>query len=475
MKWTLNRKLILMIVSLSASLILMMTLFGLYSERLLLEKLQKKTTEITEAIHLAIQEISKTEQKDIMGLFNYLKNLRTEGIKEISIIDSETRIQASTNPFKVGETTPEYITELIFKSELGEFVTKEGQLYHIVLPIVIKGEHQGYIHLTISNRDIMAVLKKNMKLRLLVTATIMLIGFIATVWLAKRYTRPIKEIVSAASAISSGDLDVKLKVTENDEIGELKESFNQMTARLAELRRIEQRLREAEHLSTIGELSRSVAHEIRNPLNFISLSIDHLMGQCREETRELLLNIKNEIKRLDSLVESFLQYGKPLRLKPEKTDLITLVEDTLSLIRARAERSGITIKREYPDSPLNAEVDPELLKTCLFNVILNSIQAMPRGGDLTIKLFKHNHSAILEVTDTGEGLDEKQLDHVFEPFFTTKKQGLGLGLAMTKKVIKEHGGRIEFSSQKGMGTKVRFILPVKFQQDNGNNFSGNKL
>ncbi len=475
MKWTLNRKLILMIVSLSASLILMMTLFGLYSERLLLEKLQKKTTEITEAIHLAIQEISKTEQKDIMGLFNYLKNLRTEGIKEISIIDSETRIRASTNPFKVGETTPEYITELIFKSELGEFVTKEGQLYHIVLPIVIKGEHQGYIHLTISNQDIMAVLKKNMKLRLLVTAFIMLIGFIATVWLAKRYTRPIKEIVSAASAVASGDLDVKLKVTESDEIGELKDSFNQMIAKLSELRRIEQRLREAEHLSTIGELSRSVAHEIRNPLNFISLSIDHLMGQCREETRELLVNIKNEIKRLDSLVESFLQYGKPLRLKPEKTDLITLVEDTLSLIKARAERSGIAVKRQYPETPLYAEVDPELLKTCLFNVFLNSIQAMPQGGELSIGLHKKDDRIILRVADTGEGLDEEQAKHVFEPFFTTKKQGLGLGLAMTKKVITEHGGHIEFTTQKGKGSEVTFILPVQFQQGSGNNFSANRL
>ena len=462
MKWTLNRKLILMIVSLSASLILMMTLFGLYSERLLLEKLQKKTTEITEAIHLAIQEISKTEQKDIMGLFNYLKNLRTEGIKEISIIDSETRIRASTNPFKVGETTPDYITELIFKSELGEFVTKQGELYHIVLPIVIKGEHQGYIHLTISNRDIMSVLKKNMKLRLFVTVIILLIGFIATVWLAKRYTRPIKELVSAASAVSSGDLDVHLDVTENDEIGELKESFNQMITRLSELRKIEQRLRETEHLSTIGELSRSIAHEIRNPLNFISLSIDHLMGQCTEQTKQLLLNIKGEVKRLDSLVESFLQYGKPLRIKPEMVDMVALIEDTLSLVRAKAERSGIKISRNYSENALFAEVDPELLKTCLFNVLINAIQAMPNGGELSITIDSLGEKLILKVRDTGEGLDEEQAKHVFEPFFTTKKQGLGLGLAMTKRVIAEHGGEIHFSTQKGIGSEITFVLPVKF-------------
>ncbi len=463
MRWTLNKKLIIMILSLSASLLLMMTLFGLYSERLLLLKLQKKTTEITEAIHLAIQEISKTEGQDIMGLYRYLKKLRTEGIKEISIIDSQIRVKASTNPFKVGEPTPENITELVFKSELGEFVTKEGDLYHIILPIVIKGEHQGYVHVTVSNRDTLSFLKKNLELRIVVTLFILLIGFVITVWLSRRYTRPIKELASVAGRVASGDLDIELEITEKDEVGELKESFNMMIKKLKEFRRMEQRLREAEHLSTIGELSRSVAHEIRNPLNFISLSIDHLMGHCNKATEELLMNIKQEIKRLDRLVENFLQYGKPLRIKPSMVDVVALVEDTLSLIRAKAERAGIEIIKKYPAEQVKAELDMELIKTCLFNALINAIDAMPDGGSLTIDVSedKEAQSIVISLTDTGEGIEEELLHKVFEPFFTTKQQGLGLGLAMTKKVIDEHRGQVFLESKKGKGTRITFVLPIR--------------
>ena len=463
MRWSLNKKLIIMILSLSASLLLMMTLFGIYSERLLLQKLQKKTTEITEAIHLAIQEISKTEGQDIMELYRYLKRLKSRGVSEISIIDSQIKVRASSNPLKVGEPAPENITELVFKSELGEFVTREGDLYHIVLPIVIKGEHQGYVHVTVSNRDTLSFLKKNFELRIVVTLLILLVGFIITVWLSKRYTRPIKELVTASRRVASGDLDIELEVTEKDEVGQLKESFNQMIRKLREFRRMEQKLREAEHLSTIGELSRSVAHEIRNPLNFISLSIDHLKGHCSGDTEELLKNIKQEIKRLDSLVENFLQYGKPLRLKPSRVNVVALVEDTLSLIMAKAERAGIKIVRNYPGDPALLELDAELIKTCLFNALVNAIDAMKEGGTLTVEVSRDDarKSVSISITDTGEGIEETLLPKVFEPFFTTKQQGLGLGLAMTRKVIDEHGGQVSIESKKGKGTKVTFVLPIR--------------
>ncbi|RMG70166.1 MAG: sensor histidine kinase [Nitrospirae bacterium] len=463
MVWTLNKKLIFMILALSASLLLMMTLFGFYSERLLLAKLQKKTTEITEAIHLAIQEIAGTESQDIMGLYRYLKGLKTEGIKEISIIDNQIKVKASTNPFKVGQETSKKITDLVFKSELGEFVTKEGDLHHIILPIVIKGEHQGYIHLVISNRDTLSFIKRNLELRIVVTLFILFIGFLVTLWLSRRYTRPIKELASAAGKVASGDLDIELGVTENDEVGELKRSFNQMIRGLKELRKMEQKLREAEHLSTIGELSRSVAHEIRNPLNFISLSIDHLRGHCSGETEELLKNIKQEIKRLDSLVESFLQYGRPLKIKPSRVDVTSLIEETLSLVEAKAERAGIKVVKNYPVEGLSAELDRELIKTCLFNALINAIEAMPQGGTLTVEasLNSTEQTLQLSVSDTGEGIDESLAQKVFEPFFTTKQQGLGLGLAMTRKVIDEHRGKVFFESSKGRGSKITFVLPIR--------------
>ncbi len=461
MKWTLNKKLIIMMAALSASVIITMSVFNYYSEKALLAAIQKKTSEITESIHLAIEEITTKERHDDMRLYEYLKRLKSEGIKEISIIDGATRITASTNPFKVGETTPEHITELIFKSEVGEFVTKEGNIYHIIIPVVARGEHQGYIHLEVFTDDITGILKTHVRKRMIATVLIFLTGLVFAVWLSSRYTRPIKEVVASAKAVASGDLDIHLPVKERDEIGELKESFNQMTERLRESRALEQRWREIEHLSTIGELARTVAHEIRNPLNFISLSVDHLLDRSDDkQVKQLLQNIKEEIKRLDSLVGNFLTYGRPLKIQPVTVRVLDLIDETIRLIEAKAEKGGISIKRLYEIDPsVTLKLDPELIKTCLINVFQNAFQSMPEGGILTIEVIREQGFVRIMVSDTGEGIDASVLEKVFEPFFTTRQRGVGLGLALTRRVIEEHGGSVEIESQKGMGTRIAFVLP----------------
>lgn len=462
MKWTLNRKLILIMASLSAAIILTMLIFNLYSERALFRAVEKKTGEITESIHLAIEEMSKNDAPDRMRLYNYLKEIKPEGVQEISIIDGSTRITASTNPFNVGETTSEETTELIFRSELGEFVTKHGHGYNIVIPVVAKGGHQGYIYMTVSAEDIRLVLGRHTRNRVIATLLIFMLGIAAAVILSRRYTKPIGEVVEASRSVSLGDLDVRLEVREHDEIGELKKSFNHMTEKLSELKSLERRLREIEHLSAIGELSRTVAHEIRNPLNFISLSVDHIMGRTRDSAiLELLRRIKEEIMRLDSLVGSFLTYGKPLKIILKPVRIAELLEETLSLITAQAEKTGVTIERDYLIDPSTTlRLDSELIKACLFNVIQNSFQAMPDGGRLRFGLSQEGGCISIDVLDTGKGMDEELSQRVFEPFFTTREEGLGLGLAMTRRIIEEHGGRVSFKSIKGEGSTVTLSLPL---------------
>lgn len=461
-KWTLNKKLILMMAGLSAAVILIMLVLNIYSEQALLTTLQQKTSEITESLHLAIEEITKQEKKDYKSLASYLNKLKAGGIKEISIIDSATKIRASTDPKKVGKLTSKYITELIFKSEVGEFLTKEGNLYHIILPVVAKGEHQGYIHLEVSTEDISSLMKTHMRKRILATLIIFLCGFVVTVWLSSRYTRPIRRVVDSARAVASGDLDISLPIKEHDEIGDLKRNFNQMVKKLKEFRALEERWREIEHLSTIGDLSRSIAHEIRNPLNFISLSVDHLSGQIENENQIKLLNsIKEEVKRLDSLISNFLAYGKPLNLNRKSTDILKLIDDTLSLVEARAEKTGIRIIKEYPVETLTVKIAPELIKTCLINIFQNAFHAMPEGGTMRISVEKPNQEIIISVKDTGVGVDDSIQEKVFEPFFTTRPRGVGLGLALTKRVVEEHGGRVKFVSKKGAGSTFTIILPER--------------
>ncbi len=459
MRWTLNKKLFFIMVVMSSLLIGMMYSFNEYYERQLYMSITGKTRDLIRSIQLSVEEMTKKDHDD-MKLFHFLKEIRSEGISEINIIDSAMKIAESTNPDKVGQELSSETAELLFESEEGRLVTEKGDLFNIIIPVVAKGEHQGYIHIVIDSRDIKSLMDENYRKRMSASVIILFAGIIIAIWFSRHYTRPIKEVVSAARSVAAGDLDLELTVNEKDEIGELKESFNQMIQRLIELRQLKDRLRETEHLSTVGELSSSVAHEIRNPLNFISLSVDHLIDKPFDESsKELLQRIKQEIKRLDSLVGNFLAYGKPLKIVPKPVNIIDLIEETLSLVYARAEKVGVEIVKKYDIDNVTIEADPELIKTCLFNVFQNSFQAMPDGGELTIGVKDDGNSTILSMSDTGSGIDENITGKVFEPFFTTRDRGLGLGLAMTKRVIEEHGGKVTFKSSVGKGSTIELILP----------------
>ncbi|MBU4320009.1 MAG: two-component sensor histidine kinase, partial [Nitrospinae bacterium] len=251
-----------------------------------------------------------------------------------------------------------------------------------------------------------------------------------------------------------------------DEIGELTQSFNFMVQKLREQRQMEEKLREAEHLSGIGQLSRSIAHEIRNPLNFISLSVDHIKEKFSpdgnidaEKFHSLISNIKQEIQRLNKLVEEFLDYGKPLKLNLQKADIGKLLEGIIEIIWAKAEAEKINIIKDCDFLP-SLNIDPDLIKTCVFNVVLNAFQAMPDGGALTIKTEPVEGMISIIISDTGKGIPEDELPKVYEPFYTTKRNGLGLGLAMTKRVVEEHGGKVSIHSIAGDGSTVVITLPV---------------
>lgn len=461
MKWSLNKKLILIMVSLSVAIVVSMLIFDFYSERLLYRKLGEKIGNIMDSTRVAIEEMTRQEKTPGTDLLQSLAKMHTEGLREVNIIDSAIRIRASTNRSNIGKEATKEITNLVFRSEEGEFVQRKGSLYNVIIPIVVKGEHQGYIHFVIGTDDITHLFRAHILRRIIVALLILSGGILLAFGLASRYTRPIKEVVTGASAVSSGDLDVSLEVTEKDEIGDLKESFNLMVKRLRELKLLEERLRETEYLATMGELSGTLAHEIRNPLNFISLSVDHLTGKVDDNGKALLLRIKEEIKRLNSLVENFLSYGRPIRLSKRPVSVVSLLEDTLTLVTAKAEKVGISIERNYNGlENMTINVDSELLKSCLFNVILNSFQAMKEGGRLSVSLSKEDGYVCITISDTGKGINREDIQKVFEPFFTTKERGVGLGLPMTRRVMEEHGGSVELESTPGKGTTVTLRLPL---------------
>ena len=451
------------------SLILVSVLLFLFSqsERALLTEIENQTAELSKAIQVGVEEVTSSGYTDEMRLQHYLQKLNAKGVKEISIISNTDEIIASTNPMRVGEQVGPIKKERIIKAELGDPVSKEGKVYNVILPVVAGNEHYGYIHLKINAEDFSEILESNVIKRIIATALVFGLGILISVFLSWMYTRPIHNVVNAARSVAAGDLTLNLTTDRKDEIGELTHTFNYMVQKLREERALEEKLREAEHLSGIVQLAKSIAHEIRNPLNFISLSIDHLRkkyvqqgSEDKEAFESLITSIKHEIQRLNKLVGDFLDYGKPLRLSLQEVDMNGLIDELIALVWAKAEKDGIKIHHQYGELP-KLSLDPDLIKTCIFNVILNAFQAMHAGGDLTLSTKTSDSRAYIIIEDTGVGIAKENLPKLFDPFFSTKSTGLGLGLALTKRVVEEHGGKVDFNSIEGRGSKVTISLPVK--------------
>lgn len=464
---SLNKKLVLMMLGLTFLLLSVLLIIYVQSERALEKQLETQIVELTQAIQVGVEEVTGSGRTDEMRLRQYLKSLNSRGIKEISIISNKEEIIASTNPKSVGTPVGPRKKELIIKAELGErAVDEEGKTYNVIIPVIAGEAHYGYVHLQINAENFSEQLKWNTIKRVGATLLVFSLGIVLSIFLALRYTEPIHNVVEAAKKVAAGDLDQSLPVDRKDEIGELTESFNYMVRKLKEEKRLEERLREAEHLSAVGQLARGIAHEIRNPLNYISLSIDHLKekyrpdGDDREKKFDTLIaSMKQEVHRLDKLVGDFLDYGKPLRLKLQPVDMKKLLSHIVEIIKAKADSEHVTIVESYDFLP-ELMLDYDLMKTCLFNIVSNAFQAMPAGGTLTFRTARSNGKFNLQIIDTGAGVPKENLEKVFEPFFTTKSNGLGLGLAITRRVIEEHGGRIDFRSSEGRGSEVSITLPL---------------
>jgi len=254
----------------------MFSLYIFYSqtEKKLLKEIERQTADLTKAIQIGVEEVTKGGSNK---LTEYLKKLNTKGIREVSIISNTQEIIASTNPQNIGKPITHSKKELIIKAELGEPVFEEENVYNVIIPVIAGNVQYGYIHLRINKDDFSHILKTNALKRILTTLMIFFIGIVVTYIISLRYTKPINTLTEAAKKVAQGDFKYRLNINRKDEIGKIAESFNFMIQKLQENQILHERLREAEHLSAIGQLSRTIAHEVRNPLNFINLSIDHLI------------------------------------------------------------------------------------------------------------------------------------------------------------------------------------------------------
>jgi PAS domain S-box-containing protein len=235
--------------------------------------------------------------------------------------------------------------------------------------------------------------------------------------------------------------------------------FRRLEASYEELKRAQEGLLRAERLATLGQLAGAIAHNLRNPLGVIKNSAFYLKARLRgREAREHLALIEQQVERIDRRIADLLSlaYQRPLSLK--RVDLGLLIDRLLGQLDLPA---GLELSKAFPPEPLWVEADPEQLLQACQNIVVNAIEAMEGHGRLQIRAYPAGSEAALEFEDDGPGLTPEEAARVFEPLFTTKAQGTGLGLTITKQIVEAHGGRIEFASELGKGSRVTVRLPQK--------------
>jgi len=237
-----------------------------------------------------------------------------------------------------------------------------------------------------------------------------------------------------------------------------------LTMRDAEsVRKIENEIELSRRLAAIGRLTSGVAHEVKNPINAIVVHLELLREKMREldpNTRRHLDIIGREIHRLDRVVQTLVDFNRPVELRLADFDLRRLTEDVALLASPEAARQGVKVETQFDGQALPVRADADLIKQAILNVVLNGVQAMSNGGVLTLMVSRGESAGIVEVRDQGNGIPPEIRDKIFNLYFTTKKAGSGIGLAMSYRVLQLHNGSLDFVTEMGRGTTFRLVLPL---------------
>ena len=336
----------------------------------------------------------------------------------------------------------------------------------IVNAFPLAGDHDQVLGVLLlaSSRQVYTELRNQIRSAALLAATAgLILAILLSSWAATRVTRPVEELARAAREVAAGNWNATVNVKTLDEIGELAESFNRMTRDLLNQR---ERLVQAERVAAWRELARRLAHELKNPLFPLQLTVENLLRardqgqpQFDETFRESSATLLSEISNLKSIIGRFSDFSKMPQPNYQSVDLRELCESAIKLYQAQLTKADISCNLEISaDRPIAA--DPELFHRALSNLILNSIEAMPKGGSLIIRAAEQTDSVRIEIADTGSGLAPEESAQLFTPYYTSKPHGTGLGLAIVQSIVSDHGGRISVASEPGHGTTFIIELPA---------------
>jgi len=317
-----------------------------------------------------------------------------------------------------------------------------------------------------SRRPLIELQRQVVSTALLVGGAGIVVAVLASLWFGARVTRPVVSLVEAARRVAAGDLGAKVEVESGDELGELAASFNRMTEDLVQQK---DRTLQAERVAAWRELARRLAHELKNPLFPLQVTVENLM-RAKQKSPEIFEEVFHEgtatllaeINNLKTIIGRFSEFSRMPQPQRQPTQVNEVVLSVLRVFQAQVQENQIVVHTTLADALPAISADPDLLHRALQNLVLNAIDAMPHGGELTIRTAALGDRIELSVADTGAGLTQEECGRLFTPYYTTKQHGTGLGLAIVQSVVSDHGGKISVESTKEKGSTFRIELPCDF-------------
>ena len=524
-RWS-NRLAVKLALPLIASTVAFFLLFSYLNLRLQRRQSEELLVQSADRISDVIQRSTRYQmmRNDREALYQVITTIGNEpGIRRVRIFNEEGRISFSTDPAEVNtlvdksaeacyacHAQAQPLTRLARPDRARIFTDSKGQrVLGVIRPIENEAAcSNAACHAHPPDRRILGVIDADLflgtvdaqlaqqqrQLMAFSGGAVVLISLVSVLFVWLVIDRPVRELAQGTRRVAQGDLESRLAVRTDDELGGLAASFNKMTGELAGARaeltawarelevRVEQKTRElkrahehmlqVEKMASVGKLAAVVAHEINNPLAGI-LTYTKLLRKWlergeweaarREEVRSSLELIEAESRRCGEIVKNLLTFSRTAPIHFEAANLQGVVERVARLVQHQTNLAGIQIQLEVDPALPKVYCDPAAIQQVLLALVLNAIDAMPRGGNLWVRLqgLPESQEVQLQVKDDGSGIASEVLPHLFEPFFTTKERGrgVGLGLAVSRTIVERHGGRIAVHSEPGQGTVFTVTLP----------------
>jgi signal transduction histidine kinase len=412
----------------------------------LIQESRRAAQDLTEAMQVSVQQLGHTVRPDEDLLRDYVRRLGRTGVRQITVLSPEKRRLAGS-----GRASPHaFLIEEQPKND------DAPSTWDLLVPVIIGSDKLGYVQLKMTSQSFEELLGSIRRERSLFTVFAFAAGLLLSWLLASQIAQPVEALRQAAQRVAKGELEVSLPKAPSDEVGQLVRSFSEMVSGLKERETLERQLATAERDALLGRMAATIAHDVRNPLNYLSLSIDHLLSASPSPGAEKIgAQMKSELARAHQRIAEFLRLGKPVEIHPQEI----AVTSVLNAVASAAAHPIIV----GPDQTGKAFWDPSVVEGILRNLVTNAIEATAESTcDRTVELTASDSGADMveiHVDDRGPGLSDEALERMFEPWYTTKATGVGLGLTLARSAAKEHGGDLIASRREGGGARFTLRLP----------------